>query len=91
VLGSLSEMQHIPAQGTPLAKRISWLANALPVLCAPLYLLACCAALVPHRPSFFLDSALPFLLPLCTDGVLEARHGAVAALAELLPALRCDG
>ena len=46
------------------------------------------AALVPHRPAFFLDEALPFLLPLCTDGVLEARHGAVAAVAELLPALR---
>lgn len=57
-------------------------------------LLACCAAgaaLVPHRPAFFLDHALPFLLPLCTDGVLEARHGAVAALAEILPALRCGG
>ena len=46
------------------------------------------AALVPHRPTFFVDQALPFLLPLCTDPVLEARHGAVAALAELLPALR---
>ena len=46
------------------------------------------AALVPHRPAFFVDQALPFLLPLCTDPVLEARHGAVAALAELLPALR---
>lgn len=51
----------------------------------------CPAALVPHHPAFFLEQALPFLLPLCTDGVLEARHGAVAALAELLPALRCDG
>ncbi len=45
-------------------------------------------ALVPHRPAFFVDQALPFLLPLCTDPVLEARHGAVAAVAELLPALR---
>ncbi|KAL4422042.1 hypothetical protein ABPG77_004858 [Micractinium sp. CCAP 211/92] len=44
------------------------------------------AALVPHRPGFFLDQALPFLLPLTTDPVMEARHGAVAALAELLPA-----
>lgn len=47
------------------------------------------AALVPHRTAFFLDQALPFLLPLCTDAVLEVRHGAVAAVAELLPALRC--
>lgn len=49
------------------------------------------AALVPHRPAFFVDSALPFLLPLCTDPVLETRHGAVAALAELLPALGLVG
>lgn len=46
------------------------------------------AALAPLRPGFFLDQALPFLLPLTTDPVMEARHGAVAALAELLPALR---
>lgn len=46
------------------------------------------AALVPHRPGFFLGQALPFLLPLTTDPVMEARHGAVAALAELLPAFR---
>ncbi|KAL4858426.1 Tubulin-folding cofactor D [Chlorella vulgaris] len=49
------------------------------------------AALVPHRPSFFLEHALPFLLPLCTDPVLEARHGAVCAVAELLPALKDAG
>ncbi|KAL4443777.1 hypothetical protein ABPG75_011514 [Micractinium tetrahymenae] len=49
------------------------------------------AALVPHRPAFFLGQALPFLLPLATDPVLEARHGAVAALAELLPALSAAG
>jgi hypothetical protein len=42
---------------------------------------------VPRRPAFFLDHALPFLLPLTADPVLEVRHGAVAALAELLPAL----
>jgi len=47
------------------------------------------AALVPHRAAFFVGEALPFLLPLCTDPVLEVRHGAVAAVAELLPALRC--
>ena len=32
---------------------------------------------------------LPLLLPLCTDPVLEVRHGALAGVAELLPALRC--
>lgn len=47
------------------------------------------AALVPCCPAFFLNSALPFMLPLCTDPVLEARHGAVAGVAELLPALHC--
>lgn len=90
VFGFLPEMQHTSAQGAP-SYDVQCMANALfrPVLCALLDLLACCAALVPHRPAFFLESALPFLLPLCTDGVLEARHGAVAALAELLPALRC--
>ena len=45
---------------------------------------------MPHRPSFFVEQALPFLLPLCTDGVLEVRHGAVAGVAELLPALHAS-
>eukprot|EP00887_Chlorella_sp_A99_P001994 scaffold18.g1994.t1 len=49
------------------------------------------AALVPHRPPFFISQALPFLLPLCTDGVLEVRHGAMAGVAELLLALRSAG
>ncbi len=45
------------------------------------------AALVPlHRP-FFLEHGLPYLLPNCFSPVLETRHGAVAAVAELLPAL----
>jgi hypothetical protein len=45
------------------------------------------AALVPlHRP-FFVEQALPYLLPNCYSPVLETRHGAVAAVAELLPAL----
>lgn len=43
---------------------------------------------MPHRPAFFLGHALPSLLPLTTSPVMEERHGAVAALAELLPALR---
>lgn len=60
-------------------------------LCAPPPHPTAPAALVPHRAAFFVDHALPFLLPLCTDPVLEARHGAVAAVAELLPALRCAG
>lgn len=45
-------------------------------------------ALVPHNPSFFLTTALPTLLSLVTNKVMEVRHGAVAAIAELLPALR---
>lgn len=45
------------------------------------------AALVPLHRSFFLDQALPYLLPNCLSPVLETRHGAVAAVAELLLAL----
>lgn len=45
------------------------------------------AALVPLHRSFFLEQAIPYLLPNCLSPVLETRHGAVAAVAELLPAL----
>jgi hypothetical protein len=47
------------------------------------------AALVPLGPERFMHSVLPAMLVQCTAVALEARHGAVAAVAELLPALRC--
>jgi tubulin-specific chaperone D len=45
------------------------------------------AGLVEVNPAFILQEALPHLLPLCTSSVLETRHGAIAAVAEILPAL----
>ena len=50
--------------------------------------LPCHAALAPISPAYFVGTALPRLLPLCTDPGLEVRHGAMAMVAELLPALR---
>lgn len=45
------------------------------------------AALVPLHRNFFVEHALPYLLPNCLSPVLETRHGAIAAVAELLPAV----
>ena len=49
----------------------------------------CATALVPLSPSYFLAEVLPVRVPLCVDPTLETRHGSVAALAELVPALKC--
>ncbi|CAL8461606.1 g1137 [Coccomyxa elongata] len=45
------------------------------------------AALVPTEPQLFAEGVLDRLLPLCLDGCLEVRHGAVLALGEVLLAL----
>lgn len=43
------------------------------------------AALVPLHRTFFIEEAIPYLLKDCSNTTLETRHGAVAAVAELLP------
>lgn len=45
------------------------------------------AALVHHNPPLFAHAVLPYLVPLCTDSNLDIRHGAIAAVAELMPAV----
>lgn len=45
-------------------------------------------ALARHDADRFAYEVTARLLGSCTDDVLEVRHGAVAGLAEMLPALR---
>jgi hypothetical protein len=49
------------------------------------------AAQVPTQPDFFCTASLDQLLPLCLDPVLEVRHGALAGISQLLPALAAAG
>jgi len=49
------------------------------------------ASLVNLHPGFISQEIIPYLLPLCMDGSIEVRHGAVAAIAELLPAIQAAG
>lgn len=45
------------------------------------------AIFVPLNRQFMIDEALPYLIPLCTDNCVESRHGAISAIAEILPTL----